>query len=61
MKKKDIQSYVNNNLENLPLLFRELVFKDKECLHESIKETKSEKYSDESYMIYKFYKPISRF
>lgn len=61
MKKEEIKDYIDKNLENLPLLFKDLVFKDSLELKDNLKVVKSEKFSEENYMIYKFYKPITRF
>lgn len=61
MKKEEIIKHIDNNKENLPLLFTDLVFKDNKIQKNNPKITSSSKFRDSSYLVFKFYKPISRF
>jgi hypothetical protein len=61
MKKEEIIEHIDSNKENLPLLFTDLVFKNKNIQKNNPKITSSIKFKDSSYLVYKFYKPISRF
>ncbi|MGH2666107.1 MAG: hypothetical protein ACRDEC_09885 [Flavobacterium sp.] len=60
MKIEEIQKFVEENKDKLPLSYNELVYKQNEQIIKSGKTVYSEKYKDSNYSLFKFYKPISR-
>lgn len=64
MIKKEIENYIKKHTSILPLSFFELEYKIKNItINENrvFKKVQSKKYSSDSFPVYKFYKPISRF
>lgn len=62
MNKVEIQKYIKENKEILPLSYFDLKFNIKGVKPKSkYKIEKSEKYLTDNFPIYKFYKPITRF
>ena len=61
MKIEDVKTYINKNKDKFPISYEELVYIANDEITTAGKIVNSEKYKDDTYSIYKLYKPITRF
>ncbi len=61
MEKKELQKFIKENKQKLPVSFNEIIFREANELPAYNKSVQSKKYNDSDYAIYRFYKSISRF
>lgn len=63
MNKQEIKDNIKKNIQNFPLSFYDLKYKDKNNAKTTsiYKIVKSEKYYTNNFPVYKFYKPITQF